>query len=419
METSQKLFRPVACITAEALEACFFDQRYADKVIEYQMKRQKKWGARDRKLFAEATYDIVRWARRLARNLGQDWSPGQEVPEGESTSSWCWKLLGVWWFEQGFGPPPPWDEFFEIRKYKSRPKEVLSWPRAVRESIPDWLDELGAAELKSWDEELSALNQQAPVFLRTNKIKISRDELLAKLIEEGFEAEAYAPLETAIRLKQRANVFTSESFKSGHFEVQDAASQRIAPFLDPQPGERLVDACAGAGGKSLHLAERMQNKGQILALDIHEWKLNELKKRARRAGVHNIETRVIESTKVIKRLEKSADRLLLDVPCSGLGVLRRNPDSKWKLSQNEMTRLKELQANLLQSYSLIVKPRGIMVYATCSLMPSENENQIKAFLEHQSASAGLPQWELEEQMWVRPSEGDEDGFFAARLRRLS
>lgn len=136
------------------------------------------------------------------------------------------------------------------------------------------------------------------------------------------------------------------------FEVQDASSQLIGRFLDVKEGMRVVDACAGAGGKTLHIAALMKNKGQIIALDIFEWKLAELKRRAKRAGAHNIETRVIDDNKVIKRLHNSADRLLIDAPCSGLGVLKRNPDSKWKIDQDFIDRIKR---NRKISFRIILK----------------------------------------------------------------
>jgi 16S rRNA (cytosine967-C5)-methyltransferase len=154
----------------------------------------------------------------------------------------------------------------------------------------------------------------------------------------------------------------------------------VSEFLNVQPGMRVVDACAGAGGKTLHLAALMKNKGRIIALDVKENKLLELKKRATRADVRIVETRTIDSSKVVKRLKDTADRLLLDVPCTGLGVLRRNPDSKWKLNLEELERVKAIQRDILSSFPEMTKVGGKMVYATCSILPSEGEEQIKWFL---------------------------------------
>jgi 16S rRNA (cytosine967-C5)-methyltransferase len=157
----------------------------------------------------------------------------------------------------------------------------------------------------------------------------------------------------------------------------------------------------------------MKNKGRIIAMDIHEWKLKELRKRAGRSGADIIEARLIEDTKAIKRLAGDADRVLLDVPCSGLGVLRRNPDAKWKLSPAEIDRLQKLQAEILLSHSRMVKPGGKLVYATCSILPGENQNQVAAFLAAQPP--GL--WTLEEEITLHPSAQTGDGFYAARLVR--
>ena len=195
--------------------------------------------------------------------------------------------------------------------------------------------------------------------------------------------------------------------------MQDAGSQLIAPFLQAESGMRVIDACAGAGGKSLHLATLMQNKGSIISMDTEGRKLEELRKRAQRNGINIIETRTIESDKVINRLQDSADRLLLDVPCSGLGVIRRNPDAKWKLKLEFMNEIRFLQAKILQNYSKMVKIGGKMVYATCSILPSENENQVAIFLENNQ------NWEKMDEKKVSSSEYGFDGFYMALLERLS
>jgi 16S rRNA (cytosine967-C5)-methyltransferase len=212
-------------------------------------------------------------------------------------------------------------------------------------------------------------------------------------------------------LEERQNIFTTPAFKEGLFEVQDGGSQAISPFLRIAPGMRVIDACAGAGGKTLHLAALMKNKGRIVAMDTEQWKLDELQKRARRAGVSNMEARVIESGKTIKRLANSADRLLLDVPCSGLGVLKRNPDAKWKLSLEFIDKIKELQQHILHDYCDLLKPEGLLVYSTCSILPSENENQVQQFLSTKNGA-----FELVEEKHIFPSEGF-DGFYMALIKK--
>ena len=194
--------------------------------------------------------------------------------------------------------------------------------------------------------------------------------------------------------------------------MQDLNSQRIAPELGVRSGERVIDACAGAGGKSLHLAALMKNKGKVLALDVHEKKLTSLRERATRAGATIIETRLIESTKVIKRLEEGADRILLDVPCSGIGVLRRNPDTKWKLKPEDLERLSQTQREILASYTRMCRPGGVIVYATCSIMPSENSLQVHRFLSQNEA-----RFSLEKEETLFPERDGADGFYFARIKR--
>ncbi|HNV29130.1 MAG TPA: RsmB/NOP family class I SAM-dependent RNA methyltransferase [Cyclobacteriaceae bacterium] len=394
-----KIYRNLSAAVVEGLQEIFVNKKYADKVIEKILKSNPKWGARDRRFIAETMYDIVRWYRLF-----------KEVSEAEAED--FWKLLGVWclWNNTEF---PDWDEFkgLDRKKIEARYEEFQA-DRKIRESIPDWLDELGEKELgKEWDKELTALNEEASVVLRVNTLKVDRNSLQQQLEEEEIVTDAPVEFPDALILEQRQNIFTRQQFKDGLFEVQDAGSQLIAPFLKVQPGQRVIDACAGGGGKTLHLASLMQNKGRIIALDTEDWKLEELKKRARRAGAGNIETRVIESSKTIKRLENSADRLLLDVPCSGLGVIKRNPDAKWKLSVDFIERVKELQQHILEDYSTMLKPGGLMVYSTCSLLPTENERQVEKFLESRKEL-----FELVDQKWIKPSEGF-DGFYMALLKR--
>ncbi len=397
-----KLHRNLSEAVITNLEEIFLEKRYADKVIERSLKQDRQWGSRDRRFIAEVTYDIVRWHRLY-------------VEITETTDNDPWPLLGAWCVMNKIDLPD-WEGFRNIKakRLEKRLAEVQS-NRAIRESIPDWLDQLGEKELGArWEPELHALNEKARLVIRANTVKTTRDVLKTTLKALGIETETLTAAPDALVLGERQNIFTLQEFKDGLFEVQDAGSQRIAPFLEAKPGMRVIDACAGGGGKTLHLAALMQNKGRIIAMDTEDWKLDELKKRARRAGVSNmVETRVIDSTKVIKRLESSADRVLLDVPCSGLGVLRRNPDAKWKLSPEFIDKVKVEQREILSGYSQMVKPGGQLVYSTCSILGSENEAQVKQFIE---ASGG--KFKLDEEQSLMPSEGF-DGFYMARITRSS
>ena len=283
--------------------------------------------------------------------------------------------------------------------------------KAIEHSVPDWLAGLFEKELGAkWEKEMSALNEQAPVILRANSLKISAENLVEILKEESVNSFVLRGYPDAVQLEEKKNVFLTSAFKEGFFEVQDASSQKIAELLDVKEGMRVVDACAGAGGKTLHIAALMKNKGQIIALDIYEWKLAELKRRAKRAGAFNIETRFIEDNKVIKRLHNTADRLLIDAPCSGLGVLKRNPDSKWKIDEDFINRIKTEQENILHNYSKILKKGGKMVYATCSILPPENGEQVRKFLAENTEFA------LVKEENIMPSDGY-DGFYMALIER--
>lgn len=382
-----------------ALSEIFEEGRQADKVIERVLKSDKRWGARDRAFVAENTYEIVRWWRLL------------DFVTYQNSSTYA--KFGAWQILKGH-ELPDWYEFKNLN-----PKQVLKLHdegqkiRKIRESIPDWLDEIGEKEIGAdWNAEIQALNQTAPVVLRTNTLKTNRDELRNILKKDDIETNIIAELPDALVLKQKKNVFLTEAFKNGFFEVQDAASQLVAPCLDVEAGMRVIDACAGAGGKSLHLAALMKNRGQLLVMDTEAWKLDELKRRARRNGISNIEPRAIEA-KTIKRLKQSADRLLLDVPCTGLGVLRRNPDSKWKMKPDFLNQIRETQFEILQNYSQMVKVGGKMVYATCSILPSESENQVQRFLTEN------PSWKLLSERRTSPAKDGYDGFYMSCLEKLS
>ncbi|KPM33171.1 TRNA and rRNA cytosine-C5-methylase [Croceitalea dokdonensis DOKDO 023] len=401
-----RLHRNLVFAVIDALGMIFNDDAYADKVIEKVLRYDKRWGARDRGFIAETTYDIVRW-KRLYAEIAEVYSPYSRQNLFRLFSVWC-VLRGI--------PLPDWKQLEETpeRRIKGRFDE-LSKIRKYRESIPDWMDALGEKALggELWTKEIAALNTQANVILRTNTLKTTKQELQRLLKAEDIETEPISGAKDALQLVVRKNVFTTDAFKNGLFEVQDASSQLVAPFLEVAPGQRVIDACAGAGGKTLHLAALMENKGQLIAMDIYESKLKKLKVRTRRNGVHNVEGRVIDSTKVIKKSHHSADRLLLDAPCSGLGVLRRNPDSKWKLQPEFISKIKAVQADILSRYSKMVKPGGKMVYATCSILPEENGEQVKSFL----ASEVGADFTFEKERNIYASKHGFDGFYMALLSK--
>ena len=393
-----KFYPNTAAAVISILEKVFCEQAYADKVL----KNNSKWGSRDRRFVAECAYDIIRW-KRLMEAI---------VQKRADDKAGFWELFGVWCFLNRY-EIPDWEPLRQLNTEKMN----LAYTRAskdfkTRESIPDWMDQMGRAELgQRWEPELEAMNTKAEVVIRVNTLKISRPALQKELLAQDVHTTTIHGFPDALVLERRQNIFRLPQFKSGYFEMQDAASQAVSRFLEIQPGMRVIDACAGSGGKSLHLSALLQNKGRVLALDLEKWKLDELKKRAARGGATNVETKVIESSKTIKRLAESADRLLLDVPCSGMGVLRRNPDAKWKLSTTFIDKVKQAQQEILQKYCDMLKPGGLMVYSTCSLLPSENRAQVDQFLQSKGDQYTLIK---DQNLW--PSQGF-DGFYMALIEK--
>ena len=401
-----RLHRNLVYTTIDSLNAIFNEGEYADKVVARALKKDKRWGSSDRKFVAETIYEIVRWKRLYAEIA--------EVKEPYDRDN-LWRMFAVWAVLRGY-PIPDWRQLEGTpeRKIKGRFDE-LSKIRALKESIPDWMDELGVKELgeKVWAKEIAAQNQPAKVILRTNTLKGTKESLRNTLMDLNIETEYLKDQPEALVLKERANVFLTDAFKQGLFEVQDANSQLVAGFLDVKPGMRVVDTCAGAGGKTLHIASLMENKGQLIAMDLYESKLKQLKLRAKRNGAFNIEYRIIDTTKVIKKLHEKADRVLIDAPCSGLGVLKRNPDSKWKLQPEFIDNIRKVQSEVLESYSKIVKPGGKLVYATCSVLPSENQEQVEKFLKTEIGK----QFTFIEDRKLLASDSGFDGFYMALLER--
>ena len=401
-----RLHRNLVFAVVDCLQLIFNENKYADKQLHKTLKLDPRWGARDRSFIAETVYDIVRW-KRLYAEIAE-----VQLPFSREN---LFRIFAVWATLKGISLPD-WPQFYgtPTRRIKGRFDE-LSKVRKFKASIPDWLDDLGYLELgKYWDKEINAQNDKAPVVLRANRLLTHRNELIKSLAQEQVFAQPLKQVKDGVRLVERADTFKTDTFKKGWFEVQDTSSQMVAELLNPKPGQRVVDACAGAGGKTLHIASLMENKGQIIALDIYQKKLHELKRRARRAKAFNIETRLIDNKKVIKKLKQSADCVLIDAPCSGLGVLRRNPDAKWKLKPEFIEDIKHTQQHILQDYSGMVKKGGTLVYATCSILPSENRKQVDTFLNSDAGKA----FKLVSDKSILTHSTDQDGFYMAKFVSL-
>ena len=399
-----KVHRILVEAVISALEQIFIEGRYADKVIERILKSNAKWGARDRAYIAENTYEIVRWWR-LINFVGDN-------NEANINKGSLWHLFGVWQVLKG-AEYPAWTEFKNVKPsliFKRKLDAQKDIP--ITQSIPDWLNEFGKDQLgEAWVDEITALNKPAALIIRVNTLKTTRQKLLQELSKLDIKAEPLTDYPDAIKLFKRTNLFANPLFKAGLFEVQDASSQKVASFLDVKPGMHVIDACAGAGGKTLHLSALMESKGRIVSLDTELWKLEELRKRAKRAGAQNIETHLIENN-TINKLKNSADRVLLDVPCSGLGVIKRNPDAKWKLKPEFIDNIRTTQQKILSEYADMVKLGGQIVYATCSILPIENTLQVETFLQQNSS------FEMVKQEIISPNQSGFDGFYMALLKKV-
>jgi 16S rRNA (cytosine967-C5)-methyltransferase len=305
-------------------------------------------------------------------------------------------------------------------------------PRAVACDLPDWLEpHLDAVYGRRLEDEIAALNTPAPLDLRVNALKADRDTARRALAAERIHTEAtpWSPL--GLRLKHRAPLAGTAAFKDGLVEVQDEGSQLAALLADARPGMRVVDFCAGAGGKTLALAAQMKNRGKLIACDVSEWRLDRAGRRLRRAGISNVERRPLSSERDpwVKRHAESFDRVFVDAPCLGIGSWRRNPDGKWRAGPQDLAELAPRQRDILASAARLVKPGGRLIYATCSLLREENEAQAEAFLAanpdfalYPAARAwaetiGGPSPGGDDYLRLTPARHGTDGFFVAIFER--
>jgi 16S rRNA (cytosine967-C5)-methyltransferase len=304
-------------------------------------------------------------------------------------------------------------------------------PVALRSNLPQWLfEKLVARDGEDSTLQLAeALNQPAPLDLRVNAIKATREDVIASLATAPIlcEPTPYAPL--GIRIIKKPALQNLPLFKNGWIEVQDEGSQLLSQIVGAKRGEMVVDFCAGAGGKTLALGAAMRNTGRLYAFDVSEKRLAKLKPRVARSGLSNVHPVQIahENDAKIKRLAGKIDRVLVDAPCSGLGTLRRNPDVKWRQTPASLVELNAKQSAILAGAARLVKPGGRLVYATCSILDEENEAIVTQFLSSHDAFALVPMkdvlaeqkidLEMQNYLKLAPHLQQTDGFFAAVLER--
>jgi 16S rRNA (cytosine967-C5)-methyltransferase len=307
--------------------------------------------------------------------------------------------------------------------------EHPAMPEEVRVECPPWaVEPLRRRFQHAFGHEMTACLTPPPLDLRVNPLKTSREAMLRALQDLGLPAEACRIAPHGIRVTERPSLADLPMLKSGEVEIQDEGSQLVAYLVEARPGERVVDFCAGAGGKTLAIATQMANRGHVVACDVSAGRLKRAAERFRHAGLHNIETRLLtgETDRWVKRHKGGFDRVLVDAPCSGTGTWRRNPDARWRAEGSGLDTLLPLQARILASAARLVKPGGRLVYATCSLLPEENEAQVEAFLAAHPAFRGVPLRETAphvagsahpDHLSLTPARHGTDGFFAAVMIR--
>lgn len=437
--------------TVDLLEAVVSSPRPADGTASEFFRARRYIGSKDRRFIADDVWSLLRtwarigwWIRRLHSQLGL---PGEAPEWGDVPPRLrvlAHRVLVAGYSLSDLDLLCSGDKFcpHRLREREKALIRALRGQRLTHSDQPDWVQ----GEVPEWiipdlaacygDRVMSlleALNREAPVDIRVNSLKADVAEGIARLESEGITVRPGLLSPLSLRLEGRANLPATDTFREGLVEVQDEGSQLVGLLVDARPGMAVVDFCAGAGGKTLAMAAGMQNKGRLIACDVSQGRLERSAVRLRRAGVHNVTRHVLsgERDKWVKRSAGRFDRVLIDAPCSGTGTWRRNPDARWRLDRQSVQALDELQGHVLDSASRLVRPGGRVVYATCSLLPQENEARIERFL------ASSPDFRVLDvrTLWsdlvgtapcpatgpflrLDPLEHDTDGFFVAVLERV-
>tara|TARA_Y100000996_G_scaffold151362_1_gene116625 strand:- start:882 stop:2102 length:1221 start_codon:yes stop_codon:yes gene_type:complete len=390
----------------EGLDKIFLQKKYANKVVKNIIEKNKKWGVRDRGLISQTIFECVRWYRKYIYCSG--------LKELNSQKD-LWDFLGAYIVIKKQELPKI-DQFSSINKVKIEKKQFeIKNNRKINESIPDWLDKIGVDNFgeEIWNKEVCEFNKRSHLVIRCNTLKSNIIELKKQLEIEEINFSEIKNYPNALIIKGKNKITNLNSYKAGFFEIQDANSQRVALSCSIKPGMTIIDACAGAGGKTMHIGELLNNNGKIFALDPDQKKLNELKKRAKRNGINIIKTLNSNNIKSIMGFVGKADRVLIDAPCSGLGVIKRNPDTKLKMNPLILKSKIKIQKKLINYWSKYVKEKGELIYATCSIFDQENKNQIRKFLENEN---GKNFFLKKEETYLSHITGF-DGFYIAQLKK--
>jgi 16S rRNA (cytosine967-C5)-methyltransferase len=422
--------------TIELIDRILQAARPADGVVLSFFRGRKFVGSKDRRAISDQAWRIQRNHARLGWLLGTEGPNARLLVLADMIANDGMTLDRAAGLFSGarFGPGKLSENErrmgHRVEEYAAR----TEMPRAVKLEVPFWiLPKLDEAFGKSADAEITALGTEAALNLRANTLKSDREQVLNLLSEEGHVAEVALLSPLGLKIRARMNLAANKHFRNGLFEVQDEASQICAMLVDAKPGQAVLDLCAGAGGKTLAIAAQMQNKGRIVACDVATGRLIRSKQRLRRSGVHNATLRILEGEhdKWLKRQKEMFDRVLVDAPCSGVGSWRRNPDARWRLSPENLENLAIVQDKVLDQAAPLVKKGGRLIYATCSLLPEENQARIDAFLARDkrfkvvpwqgvwasTVKTPPPAWD-QPCLTLSPARNGTDGFFVAILERV-
>lgn len=406
--------------TAAAVAALLRFEHPADAVLRRFFRDHPELGRQERGFVADTAFGVLRHLR-LLEHFAQARTPRLLV------LGWLLRVQGL--SLRVLDPVLRADERDAAAAIKSAPMPEAP---AVRHSLPDWLDaRLVAAAIPDLDTLRIAMLEPGSLDLRVNTLKSRRDDAIAALRASGWEALPTPWAPTGIRVAEKPSLEKHALFTGGQVEVQDEGSQLVAFLVAPTRGQMVVDFCAGAGGKTLALGALMRSEGRLYAMDTSEKRLAHLKPRLARSGLSNVQPMKLDSENDIrvKRLAGRIDRVLVDAPCSGTGTLRRNPDLKWRMDERAVAELQAKQGAILASAARLPRVGGRLIYATCSLLPDENETVVERFLAADPRWRAVPPVEVlgpagiatdPEARWLRlwPHLHRTDGFFAAVLERL-
>ena len=406
---NDSMVRACAKLLAQVLEF----EHPADALLSKFFRENRKLGLKDRNVIAETIYTILRHYIKLTKVV---------VAKNSFT------LIGYTWVKLlGVGR----HEIRELRTINLGELDKLPELDMNVVELPEWVIQRLLVNLTTDEvtELAKAMTKQAPLTLRVNTIKTSRNDVLAAFAEQGIKVKPTLLSPYGVKLNDRAALIKNELFLQGLIEVQDEASQLAGLLLEPKRGDMVVDFCAGSGGKTLLFGMLMKNSGRIYAFDVNERRLGNLTPRLARSGLSNVYPQLIasENDSKLKRLAEKMDRVFVDAPCLGLGTLRRNPDLKFRQNEQGLAEINVKQLDILIAASRLVKPGGVLVYATCSILRAENQDVVENFLsEHAEfeiieVKQVLKNLELvlkdQRYLELNPVTHDTDGFFACIMQK--